>query len=115
MMSTPLHIWTPTLLSRPLSDIAKAQVWLKMECNQPVGSYKIRGIGRLCQYYSRNGISNFVASSGGNGGVAVAYAGRKLDIQVDIFIPETSDPIFISAIESEGAKIHVKGSVWDET
>ena len=34
---------TPMELSRPLSEIARAPVWLKLECLQTTGSFKVRG------------------------------------------------------------------------
>lgn len=97
-----------------LSAQCGKEVWLKMECYQPVGSYKIRGIGRLCQYYVNDGFDHFVSSSGGNAGVAVAYAGRRLGVAVDVFIPKTSNQIYIDAIRAEGANVHIIGDVWDE-
>jgi len=84
----PLHIWTPTIESKPLEEITGKKVWLKMECYQPVGSFKIRGIGRICQYFATQGKKHFVSSSGGNAGLAVAYAGRQLGIKVTVFLAD---------------------------
>lgn len=86
-----------------------------MECYQPVGSFKIRGIGRLCQYWVSQGKTHLVASSGGNAGVTVAYIGRKLGIKSTIFLPSTSHQIFVDAIKAQGAEVIIKGEVWDET
>ncbi len=110
----PLHYKTPTLYSVPISQRLRKHIWLKMECYQPTGAYKIRGIGHLCQHYFKQGVRNFVSSSGGNAGIAVAYAGRMLGAKVDVFVPESSHPIFINAINAQGATVHIKGSVWDE-
>lgn len=108
-----LHNWTPTYHSLALSSDYR-QVYLKMEAHQPVGSYKIRGIGHLCQHYAAQGCSHFVCSSGGNAGVAAAYAGRLLGKPVTVFLPKTSKSIFIDAIIAQGASVHVVGDVWDE-
>lgn len=110
-----LHDKTSTLYSLPISQRTGKNIWLKMECQQPTGAYKIRGIGHLCQHYFSQGVKRFVSSSGGNAGVAVAYAGRILGVKVDVFVPESSHPIFINAIKSQGANIHIKGKVWDES
>lgn len=110
----PLHHWTPTLESIPLSKLTKKQIWLKMECHQPSGSFKLRGIGRLCQYYLARGKNHFISSSGGNAGCAVAYAGRCLNTKVTVFVPSTTKSIFINAMKSQGAKVIVHGDVWDE-
>lgn len=114
ILTTNLHNWTPTLYSDPLSMLSHQSVWLKMECFQPVGSYKIRGIGRLCQHMIRMGKKSLACSSGGNAGVAVAYAGRCLGVKVDVFLPSTSNQIYVDAIKAEGAKVHIAGDVWDE-
>ena len=45
----PLHIVTPTVHSTPLSKCAGFEVYLKLENLQIPGSFKIRGVGNLCQ------------------------------------------------------------------
>ncbi|MFP3527425.1 pyridoxal-phosphate dependent enzyme, partial [Pantoea sp. SIMBA_072] len=57
-------------------------VSLKREALQPSGSFKLRGVGALCEAHVRHGKKRLVSSSGGNAGIAVAYAGRKLSIPV---------------------------------
>ena len=71
-----LHIETPLVESRTLSQCSGRAVMLKLESMQPPGSFKIRGIGLACQEYLRRGARRFISSSGGNAGIAVAYAGR---------------------------------------
>lgn len=110
----PLHIKTPLLHSQQLQNEFGQSVYLKLEALQPSASFKIRGIGRLCQTYMQQGKTEFVASSGGNAGIAVAYSGMKLKIPVTVFIPKTSHPIYIQAIKVYGAKVIVAGDVWDE-
>lgn len=60
----PLHIETPLLLSKTLSDTVGCNVWLKMECVQNSSSYKARGIGLLCQKSVEKGCVQFISSSG---------------------------------------------------
>ena len=72
----PLHIPTPLIESRPLSLSAGRPVWLKLEALQPCGSFKLRGVGHACEAHHARGARHFVSSSGGNAGLAVAYAGR---------------------------------------
>lgn len=45
----PLHVKTPIRDSRALSKVAGTSVYIKMDSAQPSGSFKIRGIGHLCQ------------------------------------------------------------------
>jgi L-serine/L-threonine ammonia-lyase len=113
--SRPLHIRTPLLESFPLSRGWGRQVYLKMENLQPTGSFKIRGIGLLCQMGRDDGVRHFVASSGGNAGYAAAYAGRQLDIPTTVFVPIATSPDLRRQIELQGAEIRAVGDVWDET
>ena len=48
----PLHLETPLLRSRKLSEKAGASVWLKLENVQNSGSFKVRGLGLLAQKVS---------------------------------------------------------------
>jgi L-serine/L-threonine ammonia-lyase len=87
---------------------------LKFESMQPTGSFKIRGIGRACQEYVRKGARRFVSSSGGNAGIAAAYAGRRLDVPVVVVVPETTTARARKLIKNEGAEIIVHGPSWQE-
>jgi len=109
-----LHYVTPLVESVELSRVAGRTVWLKLENTQPSGSFKIRGIGNLCQNALTRGCSRFVSSSGGNAGAAVAYAGRKLGIEVIVVVPATTPEFMRAKIEAEGAHVRVHGDVWDE-
>lgn len=109
-----LHIETPLLESRPLSLASGRSVWLKMDALQPPGSFKIRGIGAACEHHAGNGKKRFVSSSGGNAGIAVAYAGRRLSIPVSVFVPETTSEWAKSLIRQEGAEVFVHGASWQE-
>ncbi len=110
----PLHIETPLFESRALSAHAKRSIWLKLEALQPPGSFKIRGIGFACQEYARRGAKRFISSSGGNAGIAVAYAGRRLSIPVVVIVPETTTERAKKSIRQEDAEIIVHGSSWQE-
>lgn len=109
-----LHIETPLLNSRALSLHSERAIWLKLEALQPPGSFKIRGIGLACEEYARRGASRFISSSGGNAGIAVAYAGRQLGIPVIVVVPETTSARARALIAQEGAEVIVHGAAWQE-
>lgn len=113
-MSAPLHISTPLLESRPLSIATGRAVWLKMEALQPSGSFKLRGIGLACQSYQARGARRFVSSSGGNAGLAVAYAGRQLGVPVTVVVPQTTTARALDLLRLEGAEVIVHGASWQE-
>jgi L-serine/L-threonine ammonia-lyase len=110
----PLHIQTPLFESRALSIGAGRTVWLKMESMQAPGSFKIRGIGLACQEYARRGARRFISSSGGNAGIAVAFAGRHLSVPVVVVVPETTTERAKALIRQEGAEVIVHGASFHE-
>lgn len=110
----PLHIETPLIESRPLSARLAKNVWLKMEALQPSGSFKARGIGHACETYQRQGAARFVACSGGNAGLAVAYAGRQLGVPVVVVVPVTTTERAQALIRLENAEVVVHGASFSE-
>lgn len=110
----PLHIPTPLIESRPLSLSAGRPVWLKLEALQPCGSFKLRGVGHACETHHTRGARHFVSSSGGNAGLAVAYAGRKLGVPVTVVVPETTTERAKELLRLEDASVMVHGSSWQE-
>jgi L-serine/L-threonine ammonia-lyase len=110
----PLHINSPLIKSLALSERTGSEVYLKMDSAQPPGSFKIRGIGHACETYAKQGAKRFVASSGGNAGMAVAYAGRQLDIPVVVVVPETASQHAQKLLALDGAQVIVHGASWQE-
>jgi L-serine/L-threonine ammonia-lyase len=110
----PLHIETPLIESRALSAAAGRTVCLKLEAVQPPGSFKIRGIGLACETYFQRGARRFVSSSGGNAGLAVAYAGRALGVPVTVVVPETTTARAKDLLRLEQAEVIVRGASWQE-
>ena len=110
-----LHINTPLMQSVALSQYINGNVWLKIEAMQPSGSFKTRGIGLACREYIANGAERLVTSSGGNAGLAVAYAGRKYGVKTTVVVPETTTQKAIELIQAEQAEVIVEGASWDES
>jgi len=109
-----LSIKTPLLESLPLSQLNGTRVLMKMESAQPSGSFKIRGIGYACEQHAAHGAQRFISSSGGNAGLAVAYAGRKLNVPVLVVVPETTPERARHLLRLEGAEVIVHGASWAE-
>ncbi len=104
-----LHIETNLVESRPLSASASCAIWLKLDALQPSGSFKLRGIGHACERYRDQGARRFVSSSGGNAGLAVAYAGRRLGVPVTVVVPETTSEMAQDLLRLENAEVIVHG------
>lgn len=112
-MTAPLHVVTPMVYSQRLALQTQKHVYLKLEALQPSASFKLRGIGRLCQCYAEDGFTQLVASSGGNAGISVAYCGMILGMPTTVFIPETSHHLYIDEMKTYGANVIVAGRDWD--
>ena len=86
---------------------------LKLELLQHSGSFKARGAfaNLLLRDVPPAGV---VAASGGNHGVAVAYAARRLGIRATIFVPSITSPAKVERIRAYGAEIVVGGERYDD-
>ncbi|KAK6192327.1 hypothetical protein SNE40_003812 [Patella caerulea] len=79
-----------------MSKQAGFKVFLKLENLQPPGSFKIRGISHFCKKaVNVRGCKRLGCASGGNAGMAAAYAARQLKTPCTIVLPE-STPEFIA-------------------
>jgi threonine dehydratase len=81
---------------------------LKLECLQHTGTFKARGAftNLITRTLPQAGV---VAASGGNHGVAVAYAAMKRGVRATIFVPTVSSPAKIELIRRYGADLVVTG------
>ena len=109
-----LHTETPLIESRQLSIVSDRSIWLKLDALQPPGSFKIRGIGHACERHHARGSRRFISSSGGNAGLAVAYAGRMLSVPATVVVPETTSTRAIELLRQEQAEVIVHGASWQE-
>lgn len=102
----------PTRLveARSLERSGGKRVYLKLESEQPTGSFKVRGaVYALSVRMERGGVREVVAPSTGNHGAAVAYAAKLLGIPATIFLPRNPNPVKRKKIVELGAKIVEEG------
>ncbi|MEU6204272.1 threonine/serine dehydratase [Micromonospora musae] len=83
-----------------------AQVWLKPESLQPVGSFKLRGathaVTRLDPVVRARGV---VTHSSGNHGQALAYAARSAGAPCTVVVPEGAPLVKVDRIRAYGAEV----------
>jgi threonine dehydratase len=91
-----------------------ARLSLKLESLQHSGSFKARGAfaNLLMREIPRSGVA---AASGGNHGVAVAYAARRLGLPARIFVPEVASPAKMERIRAYGADLVVAGKLYADS
>jgi threonine dehydratase len=99
---------TPTLTVDGADFGIDALLTFKLECLQHAGSFKARGAfaNLLLRDVPGTGV---VAASGGNHGVAVAYAAMRLGVPAKIFVPEISSAAKVERIRACGADLVVGG------
>jgi threonine dehydratase len=106
---------TPTYLSNFFSQRTGAEVYLKLECFQPVGVFKIRGaVNKICSLSSSELERGLVTASSGNHGLAVAYAAKIYGAKAVVVVPENAVKEKVEAIDSYGAEIVKYGKDYDE-
>jgi len=88
------------------SEIAGIRVWLKCECLQTGGAFKLRGAtNRLLQLSPEERDRGVVAFSSGNHARGVAIAARRLGIRAIIVMPADAPQVKVEGTRSEGAEI----------
>ncbi|MBA2333611.1 MAG: threonine ammonia-lyase [Blastocatellia bacterium] len=106
---------TPIIADERLSADIGAKAFLKAECLQRSGSFKIRGaynkISRLSDEEKKRGV---VTASAGNHAQGVALAARLNDIKAVIVLPEFAPLTKIIATKSQGAEVILRGATFDE-
>ncbi len=82
-------------------------VWFKLEQLQHTGSFKARGaFNRIIAAGERTGI---VAASGGNAGLAVAYAAREFGLPARVYVPATAPAVKVAKLRQFGAAVELAG------
>jgi len=106
---------TPTLLSRTLSQITGATVWLKFENLQFTAAYKERGaLNKLLQLGAEARARGVIAASAGNHAQGLAYHGARLGIPVTIVMPRHTPTVKVQQTESHGATVILTGERFDD-
>jgi len=106
---------TPLRRSDGLSALVGASVYLKCECEQITGAFKLRGafntIALLSDEERRKGV---VTSSAGNHGMGLAWAARHFGVQATIFVPATAPRVKRDGIAALGATVNDQAAHYDE-
>lgn len=105
---------TPLVRSAELSAIAGGDVYLKLECQQDGGSFKLRGaLNALLSLSDAERAVGVVASSAGNHGIGVAMAAERLGIRATLFVPATAPSVKREKITARGATVDASQPHYD--
>jgi threonine dehydratase len=108
---------TPLIAAEPAKRaLGDGPVSYKLECLQVTGSFKARGaISKLGTLSANDIAKGLVTASGGNHGLAIAYAGWLTGRPATIFVPENVSPAKAAKIKEWGAELIITGKVWDDS
>jgi len=107
----------PTPLRRSFALREVGPAFLKLECWQPTGSFKVRGAVHLLASLSpeerRRGV---VAASAGNHALGVAFAAQAVggDVRADLFVPETAPRSKVGKLRAFPVEVHQRGATYDD-
>lgn len=106
---------TPLESSSTFSKLAGTSLYLKLECLQLTGAFKVRGasvkVGKLAEKQAAFGV---IAASAGNHAQGVAFAAARKKMPCTIVMPQNASPAKVAATRSYGAKVVLKGANYDE-
>ena len=105
---------TPTLISRTLSQMTGAEVYLKFENLQFTAAYKERGaLNTLLQLPFESRERGVIAASAGNHAQGLAYHAHRLGVPATIVMPTNTPIIKITQTEGHGASVVLEGDTFD--
>lgn len=106
---------TPLLHSPLLSRLTERDVWLKLETQQPTGSFKVRpALTGALQHGKQARARGLIASSSGNFAQGVAWAAARIDARATIVMTEDTAPYKIERTRALGARIELCGPRFED-
>ena len=107
-------VHTPTLVSRTLSDLTGATVYLKFENLQFTAAYKERGaLNTLLLLSDEAKAAGVIAASAGNHAQGLAYNANRLGIPATIVMPKNTPTVKVVQTEGHGATVVLEGDTFD--
>jgi threonine dehydratase len=107
---------TPCLRTRYIRNpLRPGPTMLKLECLQVTGAFKVRGANNAILQLDDTALARgVITASGGNHGLAVAYAAHASDCPAVVYLPENTPAEKAEKIRGWGAEVVVEGAVWDD-
>ncbi|MTE13747.1 serine/threonine dehydratase [Nocardia aurantiaca] len=107
----------PVVAARADADTVPiaGEVWLALEHMQHTGSFKARGAANFALAQREQGLLPKVGitiASGGNAGVACAWAARLVDSTATVFLPDSAPAVKVSRLRALGAQVLCGGDAY---
>jgi threonine dehydratase len=106
---------TPLEYSRWISSELGREVFLKLECFQVTGSFKLRGaMARLSSLTDDERARGVLTVSAGNHGLAIAHCSEVLDLDTTIVVPESASRAKVAGIRRYAVTLIERGATYDD-
>jgi threonine dehydratase len=106
---------TPLYGYASLNELLGADVFVKHENHQPVGSFKVRGgVNLVSQLGADERERGVIAASTGNHGQSIAYAARLFGVPATICVPEGANRVKVASMRGLGAELVFHGRDFDD-
>ncbi|MGV4929953.1 serine/threonine dehydratase [Streptomyces sp. BHT-5-2] len=107
----------PVSLAPADPDPTGARVWFACEFMQHTGTFKARGAANFTAAHKEAGTmpeAGVVIASGGNAGIACAWAAARHHVPANVFLPQTSPAVKVAGLRALGAQVHQVGTEYSE-
>jgi threonine dehydratase len=107
----------PTPLRRSFALREKGAAFLKLECWQPTGSFKVRGaLNLLASLTAAERARGVVAASAGNHALGVAFAAQAVggDVRATLYVPESAPRAKVAKLRTFPVEVRQHGATYDD-
>jgi threonine dehydratase len=102
----PFALETPLLRADALDEATGGRIFVKAECLQPRGAFKIRGAANaMMKIAPADRASGVVAFSSGNHAQAIAFMAKHLGMEATIIVPADAPKGKLESVARDGARI----------
>ncbi|MFJ5924944.1 threonine/serine dehydratase [Kitasatospora sp. NPDC092948] len=94
-----------------------AEIWAALELLQHTGSFKARGAQNFVQAHRDAGTlpdAGITIASGGNAGLACAWAAQQHGVRATVFLPENAPAVKVARLRGYGAEVRLAGREYAE-
>ncbi|GGX87433.1 serine/threonine dehydratase [Streptomyces hiroshimensis] len=101
----------------PADPTARGRVWFAMEFMQHTGSFKARGAWNFLAAHREAGTlprAGVTIASGGNAGLACAWAAQRQGVPATVFLPENAPQVKVARLRGYGADVRLAGTEYAE-
>jgi threonine dehydratase len=109
----PVFLGSPQFSCAPLSEELGLEAVFKLECLNPIRSFKGRGASYFAHLHHRDRPHPWVCASAGNFGQGLAYAARQYDIPLLVFSSTRANPFKVERMRALGAEVRLVGEDFD--